>query len=378
MALHWRSRLILREGALTAGAFTFAVYAYYMVAAWGPGEHLAESPLRDYLVSPSVHVELLMMGLVFGGLIGVVNRITETPALRDRPVGQLVLLRTLLNLVSFTAVAGLVALVFVTFVYSPERMAEMFLAMTPRYTLSFVAWLVLATGAINFGLEVARVVGPGNFWGLLVGRYRKAREEDRVFLFMDLAGSTGTAERLGHSLYSELLQECYRDLTEVILRHQASVYQYVGDEVVLTWRCGGRGDPAGDSVRAFFAFRGILSARAGEYRTRFGLVPEFRGGIDRGPVTVIEVGDVERAVVFHGDVLNTAARLLELCKENQESLVVSRPIADAVEDDAAILRTWEAEVLLRGKRERVAACGLLSTTSTSDIASSCEDSPGAV
>lgn len=367
---------MLREGALSAGAFTLAVYAYYLVAAWGPGEHLSEGPLRDYLISPSVHVELLLVGVVFGGLIGVVNRITETPGLRNRPVGQVVLVRTLLNLVSFAAVSGLVALVFAVFVYPPGRMAELFLAMTPRYTLSFVVWMALAVVGINFGLEVERVVGPGNLWGLLIGRHRKAREQARVFLFMDLKGSTATAERLGHTLYSELLQECYRDLTEVLLRFEASVYQYVGDEVVLTWRCRPRSDPTGDSVRAFFAFRDILSARAGWYRARFGVAPEFRGGIDRGAVTVIEVGEVKREVVFHGDVLNTAARLLELCKANDESLVVSREVADAVADDPTIRRRWEAEVSLRGKRDPVAACGLVSTPP--GIASSCEDPADAV
>jgi adenylate cyclase len=331
------------------------------------------------------------VGIVFGGLIGVVNRVTENPGLRNRPVGQVVLLRTLLNLVSFAAVAGLVALVFALFVYPPERMAELFLSMTPRYTLSFMAWMALATVGINFGLEVARVVGPGNFWGLLLGRYRKAREEDRVFLFMDLKGSTGIAERLGHALYSELLQECYRDLTGVLLRHQAAVYQYVGDEVVLTWRASGRDDAMGEAVQAFFAFRRVLADRAGEYRARFGLVPEFRGGIERGPVTVIEVGDVKRAVVFHGDVLNTAARLLELCKAKGESLVVSREVADAAVgkaavseaaiseaavDGGAVRRTWEAPVSLRGKSEPVAACGL--AWSPVEIASTCEDPDGAV
>jgi adenylate cyclase len=367
---------MLRESALTAGAFTAAVYAYYLVAVWGPQDHLAGGLLRDYLLSPMVHVELLFTGILFGGLIGVVNRVTETPALRNRTLGQVIVLRTLLNLLSFAAVAGLVLLVFLTLLYPLDRMVALFGAMAPRYVISFLGFMAVAVAGINFGLEVERVVGPGNLWGLLWGRYRRAREEERVFLFMDLRGSTPTAERLGHRLYSELLQESYRDLTEVVLGHQASVYQYVGDEVVLTWRCGGRNDPAWDSVRAFFAFRRILAGRADHYRQSFGLVPEFRGGIDQGPVTVIEVGDVKREVVYHGDVLNTAARLLELSKTRGEPLLVSRAIADAVASDPTLRRTWEAEVPLRGKRRSVGVCGL--DEAPSEISPSCEDRPGAV
>jgi adenylate cyclase len=142
------------------------------------------------------------------------------------------------------------------------------------------------------------------------------------------------------------------------MRYDASVYQYVGDEVVLTWPWGGAGRRERESVHAFFAFRSLLDANRSAYESRFGAMPEFRGGIDLGPVTVIEVGDVKREIVYHGDVLNTAARLLELCKRRGDGLVVSRTVGEAVEDDRALQATWREPVSLRGKREPVDACGL--------------------
>ncbi|MGD2070950.1 MAG: adenylate/guanylate cyclase domain-containing protein, partial [Gemmatimonadota bacterium] len=145
---------------------------------------------------------------------------------------------------------------------------------------------------------------------------------------------------------------------EVVMRYDASVYQYVGDEVVLTWPWGGAGRRERESVHAFFAFRSLLDANRSAYESRFGAMPEFRGGIDLGPVTVIEVGDVKREIVYHGDVLNTAARLLELCKRRGDGLVVSRTVGEAVEDDRALQATWREPVSLRGKREPVDACGL--------------------
>ena len=94
------------------------------------------------------------------------------------------------------------------------------------------------------------------------------------------------------------------------------------------------------------------------YEVRFGMVPEFRGGIDVGAVTVIEVGDVKREIAYHGDVLNTAARLLELCKTRGEELVVSRAVGEAVEEDTEVHTSWHEEVSLRGKRERIEAYSL--------------------
>ena len=53
-------------------------------------------------------------------------------------------------------------------------------------------------------------------------------EEKRIFMFLDLRSSTFIAEKLGHKLYSEFIQDCFLDL-EVVRRHKAEIYQYVGD-----------------------------------------------------------------------------------------------------------------------------------------------------
>lgn len=40
-----------------------------------------------------------------------------------------------------------------------------------------------------------------------------------------------------------------------------------------------------------------------------------------------EVGDVKREIAYHGDVLNTASRLLDLCKTRDADLVASSRLA---------------------------------------------------
>lgn len=357
----WKTRLMVREGTLTALAFTAAAYSYYLFAFWGVQDHFVDGPLRRYMASGAVHVELIMSGLLFGGLIGVINRLTETPRLRSRSALQLVLVRTVLYLVGLGVVAGMVMGVFVTLILPWDVLSEAYRAMTPRYSISFAIWALLAVGMINFALEVERVVGPGNLWRLLVGRYRRPREEERVFLFMDLRGSTHTAEALGHRRYSEFIQACYRDLTAVVMRYEATIYQYVGDEVVLSWPTTTDGSTERDSVEAFFAYRSALAQKGRAYEDDFGVAPVFRGGIDVGPVTVSEVGEVKRDIVYHGDVLNTAARLLELCKARGEELVVSHPVGAAVEHAAGVSTRWQEQVSLRGKQGSVLACGLKRT-----------------
>ena len=358
IAMKWKTRLIMRESIFTSAAFTIASYSYYLFAFLGIQDHFAEGPLKEYMTSWAVHVEFLLVGILFGGLIGVINRVTDTPRLRSRPIGQVVLYRTILYLASLSVVSCLVGIVFLTLILPWEVMVSMFQAMTPRYTLSFAIWITLVVGAINFTLEIERVIGSGNLWRLFIGRYRRPREEERVFLFMDLKGSTTIAEELGHRKYSELLQECYRDLTQVVMRYEAAIYQYVGDEVVMSWLCANRTERSRTSVQTFFAYQRALNKKKEVYKARFGMLPEFRGGIDVGAVTVIEVGDVKREIVFHGDVLNTAARLLELCKTRDEGLVVSRPVGEAVAHDDDVHANWNEKVPLRGKRKSVEAYSL--------------------
>ena len=348
----------MSESAFTAVAFTLAVYFFYLISFWGVQDHFVEGPLRDYLSSRAVHLELLLGGILIGGMIGVINRIIETPRLRRRPVHQVVLFRTALYLVSISVVFGVIILVFVTLIQSWEVMTILLQSTTPHQIWIFVIYMTLLVGAINFALEIERIVGPGNLWRLFIGRYRRPREEERVFLFMDLKGSTSIAEELGHQRYSEFLQECYRDLTQVIIRYEAVIYQFVGDEVVMSWQCQGRAERKRTSVQAFFAYQKALIGKKEAYELRFGVAPEFRGGIDVGLVTVIEIGDVKREIAYHGDVLNTAARLLELCKKRGERLVVSRTLGEAVEQETEVCASWHEEVLLRGKRELIEAYSL--------------------
>ena len=66
----WTRRLVAQESLFTAVTFTAACYGYYVVAVWGLQDYMMEGSLRTYLTSPAVHLELLVIGLRYGALIG--------------------------------------------------------------------------------------------------------------------------------------------------------------------------------------------------------------------------------------------------------------------------------------------------------------------
>ncbi|MHC4457755.1 MAG: adenylate/guanylate cyclase domain-containing protein, partial [Planctomycetota bacterium] len=89
--------------------------------------------------------------------------------------------------------------------------------------------------AALFILQVSDKFGQGVLISFLLGKYHRPKEDDRIFMFMDLKSSTTYAEKLGHIKYSQFIQDCFFDITDVITKYDAKIYQYVGDEVVLSW-----------------------------------------------------------------------------------------------------------------------------------------------
>lgn len=199
-------------------------------------------------------------------------------------------------------------------------------------------------------LEVRRLHNPGDVLGFLMGRYRFPVEERRIFLFADLAGSTGLAERLGTHAYSRFIGDCYRDMSEAILAWKGQVYQYVGDEIIVSWPHT-EGISRAACVECFFGMRALLAARQERYERIYNCAPHFRGGIHGGPVVTTWVGLAKVELAFHGDTLNAAARIQGLCSEHGEECLISGPILQLLSLPERLSARALGKVELRGKDE---------------------------
>lgn len=211
--------------------------------------------------------------------------------------------------------------------------------------------------AIQFVVQMNRMIGANVLGYFMAGVYREPASEERVFLFIDLAESTQLAERLGSARYFELLRRCVDDLTEPVLETQGEIYQYAGDEVVITWPLAA-GVRDANCVRCFFAIEAAIARSARRYEHDFGVVPRFRGGLHGGSVTAGELGDLRQQIVFVGDILNTAARLEEHAKREGLALVASEAIVGRLALPAGLAARPCGALALRGMERRVAACSV--------------------
>jgi len=67
---------------------------------------------------------------------------------------------------------------------------------TPSFIAAMLVW-ALMVGTTQFMLQVSDKFGPGNLWRFIRGRYYQPRQEERIFMFLDLKSATTIAEKIG-------------------------------------------------------------------------------------------------------------------------------------------------------------------------------------
>ncbi|MGZ3323929.1 MAG: adenylate/guanylate cyclase domain-containing protein [Xanthobacteraceae bacterium] len=204
-----------------------------------------------------------------------------------------------------------------------ERIAELPLGMSSQIFWSSSVYSAVLSVVMNLGLAISNIIGPRALLNFVTGRYHSLVEEDRFVLFVDIAGSTGLAERLGGVVIHRFLDRTFRLLTVAVEDYRGEVLSYVGDEVIVTWR-ERSGVVDCRPLRCFVAMRDELAGASSQFEREFGAVPRIRGSLHFGPVIIGEIGDVKRAIVFNGDVMNTAARLEELSRTVDGGFLASR------------------------------------------------------
>jgi adenylate cyclase len=213
------------------------------------------------------------------------------------------------------------------------------------YTLAIYSLLV-------FFLQINHLLGEGILWKFIRGKYHKPREEERIFMFLDMKSSTTIAEQLGHVRFYTLLNELFHEISQPVLQTKAEIYQYVGDEVVLTWQVED-GLKNSNCLKTFFMFRERLLRNSDNYFKNFGVKPEFKAGLHFGKVISAQIGDLKREIVYNGDVLNTTARIQNECNKYQRDCLVSGALMNRLKQMNGF--QWERmdAVTLRGKETEV-------------------------
>ena len=223
--------------------------------------------------------------------------------------------------------------------YYKQFQTSLFLSQMVRWLITFLFTIMV--------IEVNEKYSPGVFFDILAGRYLTPKNEKRTVMFVDLVDSTTIAEHLGHKKNFRFIRDFIYFISVALLENDGQIYQYVGDEVVVSWVVK-KPNANRKCLQALLDCKRIIQRNKNYFKRQYGVVPEFRAGIHTGEVTIGEIGVIKKDLAMSGDTMNTAARLRSATSELDEKVIISKDFAAQTN-----LKNWNAVNLglvdLKGK-----------------------------
>jgi len=314
--------------------------------------------LYNFIFYPHTLNEFLEAGtisIVLGLIVGVIEEFILKQAFQRMSSFIVSIVRAVLYSLIISIILCFVLSIEISF----DQQITYFEAVTQYlYSALFIRdflFTFIIISIVLFISQVMELTGKKNFLKLILGLYHQPREVSRIFMFLDIKDATAIAERLDNKLYSELIRDFFYDISEAIIMFNGEIYQYAGDEIIVTWPL--KGDTI-NSIRAFFKMEEIIKKKSKIYNKKYNLIPEFKAGVHCGEVVVTVVGRQKKEIAYHGDVLNTTARIEGKCNVLGQKLLVSKSMLPFIKNNEKFILKEKGEIELKGKAEKLALYGV--------------------
>ncbi|WP_170976501.1 adenylate/guanylate cyclase domain-containing protein [Rhizobium sp. FKL33] len=185
----------------------------------------------------------------------------------------------------------------------------------PRITIRqhappWTAWLYSMAVALllSAALRVRELLGRSIFTDIVLGRYRRPVEENRIFLYLDVTGSTSYAQRNGPTAAASYIGRIFKIMSEPVQDWGGAIDDYIGDAALVSWPLR---DPLNGARCLQCAFDVIrkLDKHTPDTIRRFGQAPEVRILIHAGAVVRAEIGVDHHKISYFGDTINMVGKL---------------------------------------------------------------------
>jgi len=284
--------------------------------------------------------------------------------IRNLPRGLRWLTRSSVHFTIILAVLLGTQYVFDTFVYGRPA----FSTIDVRETMQDAVFCAFVLIAAVFVLEMRALLGGRVLATAMLGGYAAPAEEQRLFMIVDMVGSSEAAEALGGRRYHGFLSEAFRLVESEIEDEGGEIYTYVGDALFATWRLEG----PQRNVRALKAAVRIFAAlerAASSFKKNYDRQPRIRAVLHGGTVLIGQYGDVRRQVTYLGEVLNVASRMERFAKNGRVEILISAPLLAQTALPPNLVATPLTEAELAGWRGPAGLAALRRKGSASDLPS---------
>ncbi|MBW1296314.1 adenylate/guanylate cyclase domain-containing protein [Aquimarina litoralis] len=308
---------------------------------------------NPYLFNPIIPA---LIALVLGIFIGILEIFYLSNFFIKKSFAQKIIFKTIIYFGIVILSIFIISLLSTAYEFKANPLDPKVLESISKFFSSFALWSILLYFTIGlsfclFYTEISDNIGQYVILNFFTGKYHKPVEEERIFMFLDMKSSTTIAEKLGHIKYFDLLNDYYRDLSDSIIKYGGEIYQYVGDEIVITWKVNNSNYV--NCIECFLFMQESLLNKKEKYLKKYSVMPSFKAGIHSGKVTTGEIGKIKKEFLFTGDVLNTTARIQGLCNKFEVELLISKTISDSLKPKNIYNIVELGQTELRGKNEKM-------------------------
>ncbi|QRM57487.1 adenylate/guanylate cyclase domain-containing protein [Sinorhizobium sp. BG8] len=218
--------------------------------------------------------------------------------------------------------------------------------------LTDLAYSLSVTLVMTATLRVRDLLGKKVFLNLLVGRYRRPISEERVFLLVDLEGSTALAEEFGDLRAMEFLSALFSTMAEPVARQRGSIDDYIGDAAIISWPMK-TGLENARCVRCLFGILKAVDEKKVHWLETYGRVPVLRAALHGGPVVTAEIGRDHHKIAYFGDTINTTARIENISRLLGRQFLMSKHLRDRIDLPASVTVEELGSHPVRGRDQHI-------------------------
>ena len=327
-------------------------YCSFLFYAFLSGENQIFKIYLNLLKVENVYLVILFLSGSISVLFTFLDLFFTDRLMRFFPISLILFVRSVLYFASAFALILIAARSPLT-IYTSKNYSEI-LKLLPEMDIIFIRFLAhfyISCFLNNFLKGMQKKVGKGNFKNWILGVLNKPKEEERIFMFIDMKSSTSIAEKLEHKKFSHLVQDIFNDMA-IVDNYNGEIYQYLGDGAIISWNLK-KGLKRNNFLKAFYSFINVIHKREKYYQRKYGVIPKFKAGVHAGKVMVLQVGQIRRDISYNGDTINTAARIESMCNEYRQNLLMSGDLHDMIKDKRGFSFKNIGDVKLKGKRKSV-------------------------
>ena len=317
----------------------------------GPLYNLFEDGIGSWI--PFVNTWII--GVIIAIIVALIELLVLTGNTRNLSFYKILSIRIILYTVLITGTILLVMIFSRMLQYDLNfrqvcQSAEFQNYMNEEFLMGNFFALMLITIVI-FIMQMRRKIGPEILMGFISGKNYHPREVERIVMFVQVQKIKSTIEKLGRLKFFQYLNDIIFDLTESVLFHKGNIYEYVENEVLLIWEVK-KGTENANCIRTFFEILEVFEANKINYFEKYGIVPSFKASLHVGKMIMGEIGDVKSEISYHGDVMNTASRILGKTS-SENNFLISADLMEMIQLPELYQKIPMGKFDLRGKHEEV-------------------------